>query len=134
MTATIINKNANGIKGIHRDRQAKNGLHHGYKAVTIIDGKMVELVDLRISYSTQGTPYACIWLRYGGVYNSGSGTATGYGYHKASAAAGAAIRSAGVTLSDDIDGRGDAIIYDAVLAIGEALCNSHPVYVVEVYA
>ena len=46
--------------------------------------------------------YACIWHNNG----SGSGYAGGYGYHKASAAAQAAITSSGIDLSEDIDGRG----------------------------
>lgn len=134
MIATIIKKNVDGIRRIHRERQEKNGLHHGYKAISIKGGKMIELVDLRISYSQQGNPYACIWLTCNGMHSSGSGTATGYGYHKASAAAESAIRSAGVSLSESIGGVGDAAIREAVLAIGNALCNNGNVYVVEMYA
>ena len=144
MTATIIKRNCEGIRTTHRDRQYKNGLAHGYKAIAIIKGEAVDLVDLRISYTSGGTAYACIWLYQpvnfdagvmGSGWSNGSGSAGGYGYDKGSAAAATAIRSAGVQLSEDIDGRGASAVREAVKAVGEALAaGTWPVYVVEMYA
>lgn len=61
--------------------------------------------------------YASIW-----VHNkcAGHGNAGGYGYHKASAAMQAAIHSAGIKISEPIDGRGDSAIESALHAIGIA--------------
>lgn len=146
ITAMIVKENADGIRTQHRVREESNGLRHGYKAITIKDGKPIDLVDLRIAVTQGGTPYACIWLyrpcRKGtdgkilteGMWSAGSGTAGGYGYHKVSAAADTAIRNAGVKLSQSIHGLGDAAVKAAVQAIGEALEPAAPVYVVEMNA
>lgn len=73
--------------------------------------------------------YASVWVRVKALGDtiSGRGHAGGYGYHKASAAIGSAIESAGITLSEDINGRGQSAIREAMLAIGLALgftdCN-----------
>ncbi len=79
-------------------------------------------VTLRI-YGTQARNYACVWIseRKAGIYASGSGMAGGYGYHRSSAAAEAALRSAGVTLSDHIGGVGDAAMREAVKAVAHHL-------------
>lgn len=134
MKATLKIENANGIRSSHRDAEWKNGMTTGYKAFAIIDGKLVVLADMRIAISKSGTPYACFWAyRPGGdgMWSNGSGTAGGYGYHKASAAAGKAIRAAGFSLSEDIDGRGDGAIRDAVLAVGQCLYTDGPVYIMD---
>ena len=73
--------------------------------------------------------YASVWVRVKALGDmiSGRGHAGGYGYHKASAAIGSAIESAGITLSGDIRGSGESAIREAMLAIGLALgftdCN-----------
>lgn len=58
-----------------------------------------------------------IWV--GGVH--GSGWAGGYGYHKQSAAVSAAIASAGFELDQDIAGRGDSAITEALCAVAIAV-------------
>lgn len=55
-----------------------------------------------------------------GRYTSGAGNAGGYGYHKASAALGDALTSAGVRLDSAINGRGDSAMRDALRAVAEA--------------
>lgn len=75
-------------------------------------------ITLRI-YSTISTTYVCLWIFGKGA--SGSGKATGYGYHRASSAAEQAIKSAGITLSEPIDARGDSAIKSALSAIAEHL-------------
>lgn len=135
MKATLKIENAQGLLGSHRDAECKNGITTGYKAFAIIDSKPVVLADMRIAISKSGTPYACFWAyRPGGngMWSNGSGTVCGYGYHKASAAAGKAIRSAGFSLSEDIDRCGDSsAIRDAVLAVGECLYTDGPVYIMD---
>jgi hypothetical protein len=80
-------------------------------------------VTLRL-YLTDSKAYCCIWIASGPKfdnYTQGSGSAGGYGYHRPSAAAGEAIRNAGFGLSEDINGRGDEAIREAVQAIARAV-------------
>lgn len=105
--------------------------NHFRKQITAIainpDGRMYDAVTLRI-YTTDAKTYACIWLAsncsWGGAidcWRNGSGSAGGYGYHRASAAASEAIYNAGITLSEDINGRGDLAMEEAVAAIARAM-------------
>lgn len=101
-----------------------------WNVVAFRDGDYYEPVTLR-TYSgrSRGSSriYASVWVMgfsgFGGC--SGHGFAGGYGYHKASAAAHAAIRSAGITLSASIDGAGDSAIEGALGAIARALGFDH---------
>ena len=94
------------------------------------------IIDARCwrSYNADGggPVYASIWIhtRNPEFSTSGSGRATGYGYHKESAAIGAAIDSAGIKLDKDIDGCGDSAIREALTAIAEALGYTD-IYIVE---
>lgn len=146
MKAIITAENVEAIRTSDRDRQYKNGLDHGYKAVMIQGKELESLVEIRIG-STASAAYACAWLYSPKVkdkedhtvkpsfWNSGSGRAGGYGYHRPSAAAAEALSRAGVKLSEDIGGRGDQAIRDAVEAVGKALApKGSRVYVVEMYA
>ena len=97
-----------------------------------LDGSLREIITARF-YNTPSRTYACIWVKspsgmaqdstltIGGVYVSGGGYTQRYGYHRASAALQAAINDAGITLSADIDGRGEGAMFDALKAIGHAL-------------
>ena len=132
MNATMIKQNAEGIRLSHREREEKNGLARGYKAVYMDAGKLVDLVDLRIAFTSSGE-FAKNDM--GGCWNSGSGTAGGYGYHKGSAAVESAFRAAGIKFNSEVGGCGWERVKDAVQAAGEMLIdNSAPVYVVEMYA
>lgn len=127
-------------------RPVENGRHHDSKECTSARVLVAlcppgsaglplrELATLRTYMAKRsdgaGRVYASIWVNAPGVHCSGAGHASGYGYHKASAAAAAAIESAGIELSDAIDGRGDALIDDALHAIGRALGFDH-LYVVQ---
>lgn len=71
--------------------------------------------------SSASKVYCCLWVKGEDLYTSGSGTAAGYGYHKPSAAFGNAVRSAGIELDTDVDGRGDSAVDEAILAIVRAL-------------
>jgi hypothetical protein len=65
--------------------------------------------------------YCSVWIHGAGEYRAGSGQAGGYGYHKRSAALGAAIRSAGVSLTASISGVGESAEDAAMRAIARAL-------------
>lgn len=142
--ATMVKENVSGIKLSHREREEKSGLSRGYKAVYISNGELVDLVDLRIAFSSSGTPYSYVWVyvpgeftdnEMGGIWSNGSGTASGYGYHKGSAAVESAFRAAGIRFNEEIGGRGWEAVKSAVQACGEMVVkNSAPVYIVEMYA
>ena len=96
-------------------------------AVAVINGKMREVVIARwykARKSDGASPvYASIWTNGAGFDISGYGRATGYGYHKASAALSAAVDSAGIVLSERIDGVGDGAIRRALEAIARAIAG-----------
>lgn len=68
-----------------------------------------------------GPLYCSVWVYGDSLYTSGTGKASGGGYCKRSAAAQAAFDSAGVKLSERIDGVGMEAVRDALRAIGRAV-------------
>ena len=96
-------------------------------AVTVINGKMREVVIARwyMARKSDGASpvYASIWTYGAGFVISGHGRATGGGYHKASAALSEAIDSAGIVLSERIDGLGDGASQRALEAIARAIAG-----------
>lgn len=103
-------------------RKERTGLHQEYSALIPDDNPQREMravVTLRL-YWPASVCYAALWVNGQDVHASGTGSAGGGGYCKASAAAGEAIRNAGFTLSQDIHGRGTDAIREAVLALAEA--------------
>ena len=89
------------------------------------DGKFLEPVTVRWYMSRSGdgaSPVYCsLWAHCSPYHVSGRGIAKGYGYHKPSAAFQDACDSAGVELSQPVDGRGDSLVREALFAIGQAL-------------
>jgi hypothetical protein len=77
-------------------------------------------VELRI-YGTGGSNTACLWVNADPLHTQGSGRAGGCGYHRGSAAAGAAISNAGFALAKSINGVGDSAIEEALCAIAKAI-------------
>ena len=88
-------------------------------------GEFKELITVRWYMSRSGdgaSPVYCsLWIHCSPYYVSGRGKAGGYGYHKASAAFQEACDSAGIELSQPVDGRGNDMVREAILVIGEAL-------------
>lgn len=114
MEANIQNLKSN-LKTAHRKEK------HFFKQLTLLhiaDGEIREIAQLRF-YQPKYDCYACFWINSKGA--SGSGRAGGGGYCKQSASAAYAINSAGIELSEAIDGRGIQAVESALLAIGEAL-------------
>ena len=103
-----------------------------YHVAGMLNGEFVSILTANVYMSRSGdgaSPvYCALWVHAPGVcYTSGKGTASGYGYHKTSAAIDAALTSAGIELTDSktgkvvtIDGVGDSAIEDAFTAIGKA--------------
>lgn len=72
--------------------------------------------------SRSSVVYCNVWIRTrdGIRYFHGSGSASGYGYHKESAAFQAALDSAGVSLSANCDGCGTSAMRVAAEAVARA--------------
>lgn len=113
-----IEPNPNNNIAKHRNE------NHFYQELALINldtGK----VELRVRfYCPNSVVYCCVWLHHNTIHTSGSGKASGYGYHKPSAAMQAAFGNAGIKLSEHIDGRGDSAMRDAMQAVGEFLSDS----------
>ena len=113
--------------------ECQNAINMGDKKETIKQmvlithkaGEFKEPVTVRWYMSRSGdgaSPvYCALWVRCSPCYVSGRGKAGGYGYHKASAAFQEACDSAGIELSQPVDGRGDSSVRDALYAVGAAL-------------
>ena len=88
-------------------------------------GKFTEPVVVRWYMSRSGdgaSPVYCsMWVRHSPYHVSGHGVARGGGYHKPSAAFQKACDSAGIELSQPVDGRGDGAVREALFAIGQVL-------------
>ena len=123
ITATLPpTTQANG-KNLSRQKEMVSAM----SAVAVINGKMREVVVARwyMARKSDGASpvYASIWTYGAGFGISGHGRATGYGYHKASAALSKALDSAGIVLSERIDGLGDGAIRRALEAIARAIAG-----------
>lgn len=115
----------------------ENNFYNQYTAVVFNGKSAYDAVTLRL-YATKAKHYCCLWINdnYSWVkatrdsyYRSGSGSAGGYGYHRASVAAQEAIYNAGIELSEDIGGRGDYAIEEAVRSIAEAMWSGEGYYI-----
>lgn len=102
------------------NHRKENNFIRQYTGVTLEDGKIRKAVELRL-YGTDSRCYACLWTYGNGIYRSGSAYAGGYGYHRGSVAAAYAIENAGYILSEDIGGRGNGAIIEAINAITRLL-------------
>lgn len=110
------------------DRKERH-FYEQYTAVVFNGSSSYDAVTLRI-YSTDARCYCCLWVSDNcawvkecrdSYYRNGSGNVGGYGYHRASAAASKAIHNAGIELDEDINGRGNDAIEEAVYAIAAAM-------------
>ena len=76
-------------------------------------------------YKSPSTVYCSIWFQsscqFPNYHNSGHGQARGHGYDKFSASFAEACESAGVYLQEEVAGRGDGAVRDAL----EAIANAH---------
>ncbi len=123
ITATLPCAARSNGKNLSRQKELVSAM----SVVTSINGKMREVVVARwyMARKSDGASpvYASIWTYGAGFDISGHGRATGYGYHKASAALSSAIDSAGIVLSERIDGVGDSASQRAVEAIARAIAG-----------
>lgn len=104
---------------IAKNRKEKHFFQQ-YSLVAITDEGLKEIVCARW-YGATSTVYCCLWVWGGKFYTSGGGKAGGYGYHKGSADLQVALGDAGIHISEDIGGRGDIGMENALTAIGVEL-------------
>ena len=119
MNATLGNENSNAI-----NYGGKKELIRTWNVIVSTDNGLKNIITARCYMgrsANASTVYASIWAHSANHETSGTGKASGYGYHKQSAAIDEAIRSAGITLSEDISGAGDSAIEGALEAIAQAL-------------
>ena len=123
ITATLPSAMQSNGKNMSPQKELVGGM----SAVAVVNGKMREVVVARwyMARKSDGASpvYASIWTYGAGFDISGHGRATGYGYHKASAALSTALESAGIVLSERIDGLGDGAIRRALEAIARAIAG-----------
>ena len=119
------------------NHRKENHFTQQYTAVVFNGKAAYDAVTLRI-YATDAKSYCCLWVHDNcswikscrdSYYRAASGSAGGYGYHRASAAARNAIQHACITLSEDIGGRGDTAIEEAVRAIAVAMFGADGYYI-----
>ena len=123
ITATLPATTQSNGKNLSRQKEMVSAM----SAVAVINGKMREVVVARwyMARKSDGASpvYASIWTYGAGFGISGHGRATGYGYHKASAALSEALDSAGIVLSERIAGGNDSASQRALEAIARAIAG-----------
>lgn len=112
-----------GTNGLNRNHRKEKSFYESLEVVTIEKGQFKNPISLRF-YGTNAMNYACLWInglqiKGESVHVSGSGSAGGYGYHRASQAAENALQNAGFKFDTEIGGRGETAIKEAI----EAVCK-----------
>jgi hypothetical protein len=88
--------------------------------LAIVNGKIETLIEAR-TYGTTAASYCCVWVHASDGWRHGGGRATGYGYHRYSAAMESALAVCGVKLSENIGGVGEQAMDEAIRAIARAM-------------
>lgn len=85
------------------------------------------LVDVRIYFTGGLRVYACVWINdsKNNVHGSGSAAVGGGNYDKISAAAANALEAAGIEFDQEVNGRGESVLEEALQAIGKHLGYEH---------
>lgn len=117
MHATFKNPGSNAKYPLERKE-----LVRAINVAVIENGKIVVPITAKFYMGRSRnamTVHCNLWAsdRRGKRRTSGYGAAGGGGYHKESAALSAAIQSAGISLSEQIDGVGETAMTDALTAI-----------------
>ena len=112
----------NPKEGINPSHRRENGFMESYLLQVIYKGGLLNIANCRI-YGTKAMNYCCLWITDNNkkIWASGSGSASGFGYHRPSAAAQEAFKNSGVELSEPIQGRGDRAIEQALFALAKKM-------------
>ena len=104
------------------------------REIVALDPKTGRAVVTIRTYWPGETCYCMVWVQSGELFGRGCGKATGYGYHKRSAAVADAMKDAGIELSECISGRGDSLIESAALAVARAATGKRRFIIHTAYA
>lgn len=127
LTATFSASEVCAVSDSAFKARDKQFLIHQYSAIGLVGNELRELVTLRLYMSASANASrvtAILFVDAFPISISASGSASGYGYHKGSAAAADAIANAGISLSENISGRGSDSIREALEAIALAAVPS----------
>lgn len=115
-----IKADVSGLRETKKNARREKGFD---REIAVLDPKTGQAILTARIYHPGSVAYCSLWVssRNNGTYGRGQGKAGGYGYHKQSAALNAAIRDAGIVLSQDIGGVGETAMNEAVTAIAKAL-------------
>lgn len=95
-----------------------------YKSLVLVDTAKKDVV-LDIRFYGKNATYCCAWLAYGygpnGESARGGAKASGYGYHRESAAMYWALGAMGMSFAVPFDGVGDAAMREALEAVAAHL-------------
>ena len=116
MKATLPAENTSNGRNLFDEKQMT-------MCIVIVDKKTKREVVKAVVWHgrTKGANYATVWANGNGRHIAGHGRATGYGYHRPSAALSKAFESAGVKLSQSIDAVGAQAMREACEALAAAL-------------
>lgn len=99
--------------GLNKNHRKEGNAFYSYSIIDLNNGQEVAVIRLYNS-ATGSRNYACLWVLKEGHHATGSGQAGGYGYHRTSAAAQLAFKTAGIVFGQPIDGGGDWAIREAM--------------------
>ena len=124
MQATFTKSDVYAISEAAYKARDKQALLHQYSVIAETENGIREIVIARLyaSLHRDACKVICILWTNGKHNVNASGWASGYGYHKGSAALADAIRNACIKLSEDIAGYGERAMREALLAIARADC------------
>lgn len=103
-----------------------------YYGMKVLRDNFQTVIDARFYASVRGVIYCCVWVSRHPHYGRGVGVASGYGYHKLSAALSSALFDMGIILEGDerCSCVGEDAMRHTLTTLGELLTGEH-VYIVE---
>lgn len=117
-------KNIRECDKAHNSRKEKGF----FKGIAVLDNRGGSIVTARF-YQTGIVCYCVVWVHGDDASGLGGGRASGYGYHKPSAALSEALNRAGITLDEPISGRGDKAMREACEAVARAVTSKRKLIV-----
>lgn len=120
--ATLPDKDTENARNMGSEKETTNRM----QLVAVVDGEIRVPLDARFYMgrsSRSSVVYCSVWMRSkdGKRHLAGRGSASGYGYHKESAALDDAMASAGVAFTRRFDGCGTEAMRVAIEACAIAL-------------
>lgn len=123
ITATFSASEVYAVSESARKARDKQALVHQYSAIGLVENELREIVTLRLYMSASASANRVTAILFVNAYPisiAASGSASGYGKHKGSAAVADAIANAGIPLSENVSGVGNDAIREALKAIALA--------------